>query len=347
MSNATRVARRDLLRWGAAAAVLPSTAAAALVSGAGAATGDPPATTSSPSAPPRFERFKVGAIEGIVLSDGTAAVKPIQPTFGADAKVDDLNAALDRAFHPRDRASLAFNPVLLRIGSDLVLVDAGNAAAGSADAPVGHLVTNLRAAGVRPEDITALIITHGHGDHIGGLGTKAAPTYPNAKIFISKPEYDFWTSGSPDFSRSLLPPDTRNGMAAAAKRQLEDFTPRIERFDLGATLFPGLEVIDTNGHTPGHISLMVEDGGESICVLGDVAHNHVIMLANPDWKVAFDTDPTAGAAARRKIFDRLAADRTLVLGYHLPWPAFGHVRRLSAGNGAASSGYEWVVAPLV
>lgn len=136
-------------------------------------------------------------------------------------------------------------------------------------------------------------------------------------------------------------------MAAAAKKQLEDFTPRIERFDVGATLFPGLEIIDTNGHTPGHISLVVEDGGQSLCVLGDVAHNHVIMFANPDWKVAFDTDPTAGATARKKIFDRLASDRTLVLGYHLPWPAFGHVRRVTAGNGAASSGYEWVIAPLV
>ncbi|MFO0829732.1 MAG: MBL fold metallo-hydrolase [Phycisphaerales bacterium] len=320
--------RRDLFRWAGAAGL-------ALMPGAGAIASAPRGDAPKRPEPAKFARFKVGSIDGVILSDGAAAIAPIQPTMAPTASAEELQKALDFAFHPRDHATLEFNAAVLTIGPDVVLVDTGT---GAPEAPLGALRANLAAAGLRPEDVTAVVITHAHTDHIGGLVLPdGSLAFPKAKVLISKTEHDFWTS-SPSLSASRLPEESKKEMTAAIQKGLAAVKSKLEFIAPGAKTFPGVEILDTNGHTPGHLSLMISNGADQLCLLADVAHNHVVMFANPAWTIAFDTDPALAAAARAKVFDRLAADRTRVLAYHLPWPGLGHIRRHGAG-------YEWIMQP--
>lgn len=290
--------------------------------------------------PSRFHRFKVGAIECVAVNDGTVMLGGVQPTFAASASAEELNAALDRAFHPRDKAMLEFNAIALKLptaggGTETVLIDCGYGAAGLPN--LGKIGANLRAAGITPESVSAIFISHAHGDHINGVLTKEGSlAYPNAKYFMSKVEHDFWT-GNPDLSKVGMGADQKKEFTASAQRHIASIKPKLELIDGSSKVFPQLEFVPTPGHTPGHTSLVLRDGKDELFILADAAHNHVVMFANPSWGPVFDTEPEVASATRVKLWDRLAADRTKVMAFHLPWPGLGHVRR----DGKA---YEWVIA---
>jgi glyoxylase-like metal-dependent hydrolase (beta-lactamase superfamily II) len=260
---------------------------------------------------------------------------------GDVADSPDLETVLHENFQPTDRAAFEFNPVLLKIGSERVLLDTGS---GPGAPTLGRMLDNLRASGVKPEEVTAVIITHAHGDHIAGVqGADGGLTFPRARYFIAKNEHAFWTSPSPDLSKSGLPEERRKGMAAAAAKSLAAIDGKLEKIAPGDKTLPGIEVIDTNGHTPGHISLLVRDGAEQLLVAADLMHHHVIMFARPDWTVAFDTAPRQAAATRKKLFDRIAAERLRVLGYHVPWPGLGYIRRRETGFEWVPEAWSWTV----
>lgn len=335
-STASMIDRRGVLAGGllaGAAALVPG--GTRVTHAAQAATGS---TASASTA--RFHRFMVGSIECVAVSDGSATLDAIQPTFAASASKEELNAALDRAFHPRTKALLEFNCIALKLGAEWVLIDAGY---GEAGAPrFGSVQSNLRAAGVDPDAIAAIVITHAHGDHINGMLRKdGSLAFPKAKAMMSKVEHDFWT-GSPDLSRVGFPEQQKREMAATAARHIEAIrrgSGGLELVDENARPFSQLRFVATPGHTPGHLSLMLADGGEELFILGDAAHNHVVMFADPSWGPIFDTEPSVAAATRAKLWDRLATDRTRVMAFHLPWPGLGHVRRIDRS-------YEWVIAPM-
>ncbi len=292
----------------------------------------------APGNPPRFHRFKVGSIECVAVNDGTVMLDAVQPPFAVGAPVDAVNTALDKAFHPRSRAMLEFNAIALRLGGQWVLVDCGY---GSASAPnLGHITANLRAAGIAPEAVGAIVISHAHGDHINGVLTKEGSiAFPNASYVMSKVEHEFWT-GNPDLSKVGLPDDTKKDFVAAAQKHIaaiKSSGKKLHLVDGSAKVFSELTFVPTPGHTPGHMSFVLRDGKEELFILADLAHNHVLMFANPTWGPVFDTDPDVAAATRAAIFDRLAANRSLVMAFHLPWPGLGHVRR-------DGKGYEWVLA---
>jgi len=124
-------------------------------------------------------------------------------------------------------------------------------------------------------------------------------------------------------------------MAGQAQRVFGVIGKKVELVKGGDRVIEGLELIDTPGHTAGHMSVVISDGDERVAAMGDLAHDHVIMFANPAWTVAFDADKAAAVATRKRMFDRFAADRTRVFGYHMPWPGLAHVRRMGEG-------FEWV-----
>lgn len=294
--------------------------------------------------PPRFHRFRVGAVECVAVNDGTAMLDGIQPRFAASAPKEVLNAALDKAFHPRDRAILEFNAIALKLptaggGTETVLIDCGY---GTAGAPaMGRVGANLRAAGIAPESVSAVFITHAHGDHINGVLTKEeALAYPKARYFMSKIERDFWT-GNPDLSKVGMPDAQKKEFIAGAQKHIAAMSTggaKLDLIDGGAKVFPQIEFVPTPGHTPGHTSLILRDGGQELFILADVAHNHVVMFADPTWGPVFDTEPEIASATRAKVWDRLASDRSRVMAFHLPWPGLGHVRR-------DGKSYEWVIEP--
>ena len=305
--------------------------------------GKPTAPAAAPPAqPPGFYRFKIGGLSAVVLSDGFAKIGPIHPMFAAEANSkDEVDRTLEMNFHPTDAVNVEFNVLCVKIGPEIILIDSGSGS--GAKGTTGKLAGNLAAAGIRPEQITAVVVSHAHGDHISGLVDGERLTYPNARIFMNKVEHDFW-AGSPDLATSRLGADQRKGMIAGAQRTLAQVKPKLELVKGGDKIVGGLELVDTPGHTPGHLTVIIADGKDQLVAIGDLAHNHVIMFDRPSWTVAFDVDPKMAAETRKKMFERFTADRARILAYHLPWPGLGHISSLGH-RPRMESGYAWVIEP--
>ena len=285
-----------------------------------------------------YYRFAIGDIEAIVISDGDLSFKPIQPTWAPEASKEELDGMLRSAFLPTDRLTLDVNTLLLKIGGELVLVDTG--AGGLFGPTLGKQRERLAAAGVQPAQVTAVVISHAHGDHFGGLLDGAGkPVFPNAAYFASKTEVDYWTGPDPDMSKLRIPGENKKVFAANAKRFLGAIKDRLTPVSAGQKILPGMEVLSAPGHTPGHIALLISSGKEALLNSADTVHHHVLMFAHPEWTSYFDSDPSMGAETRRKLLDRAATDGLRVLGYHLPFPGIGHVRTAKGG------GFKWLPEP--
>jgi glyoxylase-like metal-dependent hydrolase (beta-lactamase superfamily II) len=283
-----------------------------------------------------FYRFSVGDFDAAVVSDGQIVFQPVQPTWAPEASKEQIEGTLAEAFLPTDRITLHVNTMVLKRGNDLIVVDAG---AGTLFGPAtGKMGGRLAALGVSPEKVTAVILTHAHGDHFGGLLDKEGkPAYPNAAHFVSKTELDFWTAPEPDLSKTGIPPENRKTFIAGVQKYLGALKDRISPAEPGRSILPGIEVVGAPGHTPGHIALLVTSGKESLFNTADSVH-HAIIFERPEWTLAFDVDPKQAVVTRRKILDRAASDRLRVLAYHLPFPGLGHVRPMKGA-------YAWVPEP--
>lgn len=268
--------------------------------------------------------FRVGAMEVIVISDGTLSlprsfILPRTPP-------EEVERLLREHSLPADGYTAQTNVVLVRSGGDLVLIDAGSGA--NFQDTAGKLGANLEAAGIAPDAVTKVVFTHAHPDHLWGAIDEFdnSPRYANAACIVTPAEWDYWT----DRGTVAKLPDAFQGMAAGSARILKAIEKRIERRRPGEAVLPGVSLVDTAGHTPGHVSVLLESGGERLLVGGDVLTHPVVSFARPDWPWGTDSDPERAAAARRRTVDMLATDKIPLLGYHLPWPGLGRVERKDA-----------------
>jgi glyoxylase-like metal-dependent hydrolase (beta-lactamase superfamily II) len=193
----------------------------------------------------------------------------------------------------------------------------------------GKLLANMEAAGIDKASITKVVFTHAHPDHIWGTldDFDESPNFPNASYVIAAAEWNFWTS---DDAASKLPQDRQN-FAPGAKRNLMRIKDRIKTIRPDEDAASGLRAIDTAGHTAGHIAIEITSGRETILVVGDALAHPVIAFAHPDWRPAADHhDADQAVAVRKRLLDRLATDRTPIIGYHLPFPGRGLVERVGS-----------------
>ena len=336
--SSPKFTRREALRvlgLAGTAALLPSGLAGAAETVSGQA-----AVTPAPSLAGRqagYYRFRIGEFEALALNDGEMASPVSEAPFGVGEPREKLSEELQRAVLPTDKIRIPFNVLLVRMGSELVLVDAG---CGTVFGPVGgRLAENLRNAGVRPEQVTAVILTHAHGDHFGGLldAETQAPVFKNAQHFINHAEYDFWTASSPDLSGVSMPEEVKQTFIKSAQSCLGALRSKWEMISPGDRVLEGLEVVPAPGHTPGHIALLFSSGNEQLLHLVDAVHHHVLSFAHPEWAVAFDAQPKLAIDTRKRLLDRAAADRLRVFGGHLPFPSLGRVR----GTGR----FEYLIEP--
>lgn len=287
------VSRRRLISTSVAAATVPMAAqAAAPLLGATQV---------------NYRRFILGGFEVTTLLVGTRVVEGPQGIFGMNVSPEEFTEASDQAKIPADIVRFYFTPTVVNTGEQLILFDTGLSAAATTSV--------LAEAGYTADQVDIVVITHGHGDHIGGLMTEAGPTFPNARYVMNSLEYEAMAaSGNDAFSTSIEP--LSNAMTF---------------IDDGADVASGITAMAAYGHTPGHTGFMLESEGRQLALIADLANHYVWSLAYPDWEVRFDRDKAAAAATRRRVLGMLAADQIPFIGYHMPFPAVGYVETRGDG----------------
>jgi glyoxylase-like metal-dependent hydrolase (beta-lactamase superfamily II) len=267
--------------------------------------------------------FTHGAFDITVVSDGMLMLPPeiLLPDANAEERADFLK----RLGGNGKGAAVQANIPLIRHGSDLILIDTG--AGPYFQASAGRLAENLKTVGVKPEEITKVVFTHVHPDHSGGTTTPDGKVlFPNAHYYVGEAEAAFWT----DPAFETRQPAPLHGFAKGAQRDLGAVEDRLTLVKSGDEIVPGMAVLPTLGHTPGHLSLELAGDG-NLLVTGDACTSDTIFFARPDWHFGFDTDAETALKSRQTLLDRAASEKIKMLGYHWTYPGVGYAER----NGAA------------
>jgi glyoxylase-like metal-dependent hydrolase (beta-lactamase superfamily II) len=263
--------------------------------------------------------FRHGAFEVTVVSDGHLVLPTTFLAPGAPSAERD--ALLKAAGETGAQYNSPTNVTLIRTAGDLILVDMGS---GDRFMPsAGKLWDNLKAAGIDKGKITKVIFTHGHPDHLWGTVDELDDLMlPDAQFFVAAAEWNFWNGDAA--LRGL--PSERAGFVTGARRNYEAIKDKVTMLKPGDDVVTGISIISTPGHTQGHVSLALA-GGEGLIVGGDVLTHQLISFEYPEWKPVADHVPDQAIDTRRKMLDRLATDRSKLIGYHLPYPGIGIVER--------------------
>jgi glyoxylase-like metal-dependent hydrolase (beta-lactamase superfamily II) len=267
--------------------------------------------------------FKHGAFDVSIVSDGHL-VLPVS-FLAPDAPAEERAALLKAAGQTGAQYDSPTNITLIRSGSDLILADMGS---GDRFMPTaGKLWDNLKAAGIDKGKITKVIFTHGHPDHLWGAVDELDDLVtPDATFYVAAKEWDFWTSD--EATRGL--PAERAGFVTGARRNYAAIKDKVKMMKPGDEVVTGLQIVDTPGHTQGHVSLALGGGGGGgggVIVGGDTLTHPFISFAHPEWRPAADHVPDQAAQTRRKLLDRLVADKSKLIGFHLPYPGVGVVEK--------------------
>ncbi|WBV44479.1 MBL fold metallo-hydrolase [Pseudoroseomonas cervicalis] len=289
--------------------------------------------------PPAWHRFRFGEYEATVISDGRLPLGKPAPAFPASPP-EEIARLMSSNFLPTDEATLEQNILVLNTGRQLILFDTGMGESMGADSQMfgpttGKALANLRAAGISPEQIDLVILTHAHCDHCWGLvDAQGNRVFPNAQVAVSEADLRFWTDDSnkrgPAFMTSFID---------GAKKNLSAYRDRMIMVKDEQEVVTGITALAAPGHTVGHHCYAISSGNQVMVNTGDLAHHHVLLLRRPMWEFSFDTDPKLSAQSRSRMLDRLATDKHGVLSYHFPWPGLGHVAK-------EGEGYAWIQEPM-
>ncbi|MDT0682714.1 MBL fold metallo-hydrolase [Roseicyclus sp. F158] len=257
---------------------------------------------ASRSGLPSHATLTVGAITVTPLLTSTNVGDDPHSIFGLNVDDETFAAASEERFIPSDRSISFYLPTVVQTDGNTILFDTGN----SAD----EITVALDAAGMAPSDITHVVITHMHPDHIRGLMTEGGePVFPDAEYISGRVEAEWWAENPNDAYEANI-------------------APLIDRFTLvedGAEIAPGITAMAAFGHTPGHMTYMIESEDTRLLLMADVANHYVWSVGHPDWEVRYDQDKEMAAETRRRVLGMAAEERFPVLGYHMPFPGVGFI----------------------
>ncbi|MDO9708561.1 MBL fold metallo-hydrolase [Paracraurococcus lichenis] len=297
-------------------------AAPALPRGAAAQTAPAaPAATQAPG----FYRFKVGGFTVTTVHDGFRDM-PLQG-FVRNAPLEEVQKVLAESFLSTTTYRIPFTVTFVETPRGLVVFDAGNGVT-PAGATMGRMIENMAAAGLDPAKVTTVIQSHFHGDHVNGLlDAQGGRAFPNAEVVVPAVEWAWWS----DSGNETRSPEGQRANFANSQRRFAPYNGRVRQIADGAEAVPGIRAMAAYGHTPGHTVYHVADGGAEMVFLADITNRPELFARRPDFHAIFDFDPAMAEASRRRVFDRVAADRVRVTGYHFPFPANGYVVQEGSG----------------
>ncbi len=281
---------------------------------------------------PTITRANVGAATLTTVSDGNL-ILPGSFIFEPMPQ-DQLAPILSEYGVSNERLTPECNLALYQDGERTVLFDVGS---GPDFMPTaGTILDSLEAVGLAPEDVTHVVFTHAHPDHIWGLLDEFdEPLFYEAAYMMGRAEWDYWWD--PDTVNTIG--DARAAFAVGAKRRMEAIEGSVEFFDDGQEILPGIAAVSSPGHTPGHMSFEVRNGSDSALILGDAIGNHHVAFRRPEWLSGSDQDGEMAAATRKVLFDRITAENMAIIGFHLPQGGMGRVEK-------DADGYRFVVGDL-
>jgi glyoxylase-like metal-dependent hydrolase (beta-lactamase superfamily II) len=273
---------------------------------------------------PYFYRFKLGNAEATVVSDGPLPLgDPTQAFLGLSK--EEIARQLSSNFLPLENAVLEQNALIVNTGSHLVLFDTGMGSAKDFGPTTAKLLNSIKAAGIDPKDIDAVVMSHAHIDHLGGnVGDDGKSNFPNAQFYIQQSDLEFWTD-------EKLASGPLKSFLAQAKKNLLPVRDRVVFIKDGQEFLPGITAIGAPGHTVGHTIFNISSGGKSMAYIGDLTHHPVLLMEKPLTEFAYDTDPKQSAQTRVRLLNMLAANKTPIVAYHFAWPGYGHVAKQGDG----------------
>ncbi|EKS6740448.1 MBL fold metallo-hydrolase [Enterobacter ludwigii] len=276
---------------------------------------------------PGFYRIKLGEFEVTALWDGISSMPAKEILI--NTKPGQINNALMKSNLSLPLPT-SVNAYLVNTGEKLILIDAGT---GNLHGPsLGHLVKNLELSGYKTEQIDEIYLTHLHPDHVGGLTLDNKIVFANAVVRVDEDEVKFWLSE--DEKSKAQEKDKRFFDAAIASLAPYVASGKLKAFSGNQELTPGISVLDTRGHTPGHNVFVIESKGRKIVVLGDMIHVGIVQFQDPNVAIQYDINPDAAVMQRKALFDSLAEKKDLVAGAHLSFPGFGYISK-------NKDGYDW------
>lgn len=260
------------------------------------------ADTAAPDAP-AFKTLQLGNIDLRALHDKNVILPNDANVLGVEVGEKAVADVLAAAHAPTDRIALSVDALFVKESKKNILIDTG-----LGPGMQGMLLQSLALAGYKPDQITDVLITHVHSDHIGGLvAADGKQAFPNAVVRISSPDWA-WLQTQPDMA----------ALVTAIKPQVKTFTP-------GDSVTSGIRSVSLKGHTPGHVGYLIASGQEHIFDIGDSAHSSIVSLVKPEWAISFDNNRAEGMASRKRVLVEAAADHTLIFSPHFPFPGIGYI----------------------
>ena len=284
--------------------------------------------------PAGFYHHQLGDMQVSIISDGPLG-------FGDGRKLmkeqtmEEMAKRLEANFLPADNMVLEQNITVVNTGSKLAIIDTGMGASKMFGENQGRLPANLKAAGIDPAAIDAVILSHCHPDHAGGLVDAAGKSvFPNAAVYVNETDFKFWTDEKNLENKDLKP------FIELARTNLLPHKDKITFIKGGQEVITGITAVDAPGHTLGHTIFMVSSGGKTLAVTADVGHHYVLMTETPKIEFVYDMDSKMAVATRLKVWDMLSTDKIPFIGFHFPWPGLGNLAK--TGN----ESYRYFATPI-